>query len=342
MTIPQNSHDKADTPADVRARALVRVLADGRFRSGEELGEAAGVSRAAIWKLVEQLRELGLQVDSVKGRGYRLARPVELLEADTIAAELAQLCQASVPVEVLFRCKSTNAILLERARAGEDAQLLTTEIQYAGRGRWGRDWFAPFGSALCLSVLWRFPVLPYGLSGLSLAVAVGVAEALAQEEVPIRLKWPNDLMVDGRKLGGILIEVAGEVEGPCSVVIGLGINLAEAQAIGEQAQQAVVSLEDVIGDRALRRNRLAARLGAAVARTCRRFEAEGFAPFAPRWADFDLFAGEPVVLLLPGEEVRGIARGVDAGGALLLERDGELETRFSGDLRLRLRRDPVA
>lgn len=318
------------------------ALADGQFHSGEELGEAAGVSRAAIWKLVEQLRELGLQLESVRGRGYRLARPIELLDAQLIEAELGQDLLDPLPVEALFRCTSTNALLLERAKNGESAQLLTTEIQSAGRGRWGRNWFAPFGSALCISVLWRFPVLPFGLSGLSLAVAVGVADVLAEEGVPIRLKWPNDLLVDGRKLGGILVELAGEAEGPCAVVIGLGLNLTEAQAIGEHAEQPVAVLEDAIGDKALRRNRLIARLGAAIARTCERFQAEGFAPFASRWADYDLFAGQQVVLMFPGEEVRGVARGVDASGALLLERDGQLESRFSGDLRLRLRRDPLA
>lgn len=342
MTIPANSHDKSDAAADSRASALVKTLADGLFHSGQELGEAAGVSRAAIWKLVEQLRELGLKVESVKGRGYRLARPVELLDAESIVAEWQQLSESPLPTQVVFRCGSTNAVLLERARLGEGPQLLTTEIQFAGRGRWGRQWFSPFGSAMCLSVLWRFPALPFGLSGLSLAIATGVAEALAEDQIPIKLKWPNDLMINGNKLGGILIEVAGEVEGPCSVVIGLGINLTDAQIIGEQAQQQVAALDEVIGQAKIQRNRLVARLGAAIAKTCARFELEGFAPFAPVWADYDLFAGEPVVLLLPEEEVRGVARGVDASGALLLERDGQIETRFSGDLRLRMRRDPAA
>lgn len=133
-----------------RARALVAALADGGFRSGGDLGAAAGVSRAAVWKLVEQLRREGLAVDAVRGRGYRLQSPVELLDAALIAKHAARRADGNVPVEVRFRCSSTNALLLERARSGGPASVLATEIQSAGRGRWGRQWVAPFGTTLCL------------------------------------------------------------------------------------------------------------------------------------------------------------------------------------------------
>lgn len=325
-----------------RALALLGSLADGRFHSGQELGAAVGVSRAAMWKLVEQLRQQGVQIDAVAGRGYRLAQPVELLDAQALASALESALGKPLPVEVLFRCDSTNHVLLERARAGGETQLLTTEIQHAGRGRWGRSWTAPFGGALCLSLLWRFPPLPHGLAGLSLAIAIGVADALTALEAQVQLKWPNDIMLSGSKLGGILIEIAGEVEGPCAVVIGIGLNLACEETIASQAEQPVATLEQAIGTRARARNRLAGQIGAAMASVCERFAVDGFAPFAPQWQHYDAFADTPVVLMLPGEEVRGIARGVDARGALLLERDGRVETRFSGDLRLRLRRDTAA
>lgn len=325
-----------------RARALLASLADGQFHSGQELGAALGVSRAAMWKLVEQLRKHGIQIDAVAGRGYRMARPVELLDPLAIASAIESAFGKPLPVEVLFRCDSTNHVLLERARAGAEAQLLTTEIQRAGRGRWGRSWAAPFGSALCLSLLWRFPPLPHGLAGLSLAIAIGVAEMLAALEAPVQLKWPNDILLEGNKLGGILIEIVGEVEGPCAVVIGIGLNLACGETIAAQAEQPVATLEQAIGARAYARNSLAGQVGAAMASVCERFAVDGFAPFAPQWRHYDAFADMPVVLMLPGEDVRGIARGVDARGALLLERDGHVETRFSGDLRLRLRRDTAA
>lgn len=342
MVTAPNFRDKAGLPAGLRTRDLLELLVDGRFRSGDALGEAAGVSRAAVWKLVEQLRAKGLPIEAVKGRGYRLARPVELLDATAIAAELAAVYPEALPLEVLFECDSTNRILLERARTGAAVQALTTEIQSAGRGRWGRNWVAPFGSTLCLSVLWRFPVLAHGLAGLSLAVAVGVAESLEAEGAAIQLKWPNDLLFEGRKLGGILVEIVGEVEGPCAVVIGIGLNLEAGESIAAQAGQPVAALNESIGERARARNNLTARIAAAIANTCKQFETEGFSPFSQRWQRYDLFAGAPVVLILPNEEVRGIARGVDERGALLLERNGELEVRFSGDLQLRLRRDPAA
>jgi BirA family biotin operon repressor/biotin-[acetyl-CoA-carboxylase] ligase len=325
-----------DLVQDARLAGAVRVLADGRFHSGSALGSAAGVSRAAVWKLIERLRDVGVPVDAVRGRGYRLRQPVELLEAGSIGS------QVTIPVDVAFSCASTNGILLDRARAGEGNQVLLAELQSAGRGRWGRHWVSPFGSALCLSLLWRFPPLPHGLAGLSLAVGVCVAEALALAGAPVRLKWPNDLMLEGRKLGGILIEIAGEMDGPCAAVIGLGLNLTDSRTIADQAAQPAADLALAIGEGARQRNRLAALVVAAIERACRGFADQGLAPFLPLWQRYDMFFGSAVVLLLPDQEVRGIARGVDARGALLLERDGRIESCFSGDLRLRMRRDTTA
>lgn len=328
--------------AAARLSALVALLADGQFHSGDSIGQAAGVSRAAIWKLVEQLRALGLPIEAVRGRGYRLAEAVELLCAKTIAAELAGQYSQPLAVDVLFQCDSTNRVLMEKAKAGGDRQLLLTEIQTAGRGRWGRSWIAPFGSTLCLSLLWRFPILPHGLAGLSLAIAVGAAEALRQMGAPIQLKWPNDLLLDGRKLGGILVELYGEVNGPCAVVIGLGVNLSAVEEISAVAEYPVAGLDEALAKPSSQRNRIAAHLAAAMALSCERFSTEGFQPFMSQWNSLDLLAGEPVILALPREEVHGVARGVDSQGALLLERDGQLESRYSGDLRLRLRRASTA
>lgn len=333
----------AERPATApRLEALLALLADGCFHSGDAIGQAAGVSRAAIWKVVEQLRALGVPIEAVRGRGYRLPKPVELLAVDVIQQHLSQLGAPRLPLEVLLQCDSTNRVLLERAKAGEGNQLLTTEVQTAGRGRWGRLWIAPFGSTLCLSLLWRFPVLPHGLAGLSLAIGIVCAEALGRLGVGIRLKWPNDLLLDGRKLGGILVELVGEVSGPCSVVIGLGMNLADAELIAEDAGQPVAALSEADVGLARQRNLLLATLAAAMMHACERFAEEGFRAFHSQWLGYDHLAGKPVVLSLPREEVRGIARGVDTQGALLLEREGLVETWISGDLRLRLRHDASA
>lgn len=336
------STDRQTTDWEARARALVAALADGSFRSGSELGAAAGVGRAAVWKLVDQLREQGLAVDAVRGRGYRLQAPVELLDPATIETHAKRLGDADVPVKVRFRCSSTNALLLEAARSGAAAGVLATEIQSAGRGRWGRQWVAPFGKTLCLSLLWHLPPLRHGLPGLSLAVAVAVADALNRMGAPVRLKWPNDLLLGGRKLGGILIEIAGEFDGPCAVVIGIGLNLAGADLIAEQADQPVADLAQAVGRRAECRNEVAGAVVAALVGACRQYEVDGFSSFAPQWTHYDALLGEPVVLTLPQGDVRGIARGVDKHGALLLERNGRVETHFSGNLRLRLRRDTAA
>lgn len=321
---------------------VLAALSDGRFHSGAALAERLGVSRAAVWKQVEALRALGVPVDAVSGKGYRLPAAVQLLDGARIQASLARRGMP-VAVEVQLAVPSTNTCLLERAREGGPPQALLAEIQTAGRGRWGRGWRSGFGCGLYLSLSWRFPVVPSGLMGLSLACGAVIAERLrALGAADIGVKWPNDILTPAGKLGGILIELVGEPSGPCGVVIGVGLNLrlsvSERAAIG----QPVAELEQYLPGVSGRRNELAAELIAALAGMCEDFSRSGLAPYQARWREYDTLLGKPVILQLPDGPLEGVCEGIDASGALRLRTASGSESFVSGDVQLKLRHAPAS
>lgn len=326
---------------NVRGEALLALIADGALHSGAELAAELGVSRAAVWKLVGELRAHGVDVLSEPRRGYRLQTPAELLDGIRIAGVAAGRGPFPATVEVLFEVDSTNTRLYDEAPpyAGR-ARFLFAEIQHAGRGRRGRSWIAPFASGLTFSVAWTFAETPPGLPALGLAIGVAVAEALRELGAEgAGLKWPNDIVWRQRKLGGLLLQLRTEAGGPATVVIGLGLNLALPPGTREELALAgafpVADLREVMADRMPGRNELAGMLAAAIVASLEEFERDGFAPFAPRWSALDELAGEPVRVIQGESTVDGVARGADAQGALLVEVAGRLERFHSGDVSLR-------
>lgn len=317
---------------------LLPMLADGRFHSGSALASRLGISRAAVWKQVEQLRGWGVPVEAVTGRGYRLSSAVELLDPEVISASVSRQRQDPPAVEVQLVCSSTSSLLLERARANAPAQVLLAELQNAGRGRWGRQWQSHFGGGLYMSLLWRFSLVPAGLAGLSLASAVAVVDVLRRAGAEqVGLKWPNDIVSAQGKLGGILVELIGEPTGPCSVVIGVGLNVKVDEAQRREIDQPLADLHQFVGSAALARNQLAADLIVALAGVCESFPRHGLAPYRDRWTQYDSLRGRPVVLHLPGGQVEGTAAGIDERGALCLKTAEGTLTYFSGDVQLKLR-----
>lgn len=323
---------------------LVRRLADGALHSGEVLAAELGVTRAAVSKQARALRSWGLAVESAPRRGHRLVQPLDLLESSAMVPALAPATRDRLRrLETHDEIESTNSRLLEVADlpAGRfDACL--AEYQSAGRGRRGRGWIAPFGSGLCLSYAWLFREPPGELAALSLAAGVAALRALAACGVTgVRLKWPNDLLLDGGKLGGILCELRAEAAGPAYVVIGLGLNVrlpAEARARIADASAAdgglaPASLCDAGAPPS--RNLLAARLLDALTAMVLEFEQRGFAPFHAEWSDADALAGCAVRVLAPRGERAGVALGIAGDGALLLEIDGRREHVTSGEVSLR-------
>lgn len=326
-----------------RRADVLRLLADGAVHSGESLAAALGVSRAAVWKQVQQLDGWGLEVEAVPGRGYRLTRPLDLLDERALRSALPEAATARLrTLTVADEIDSTNEVLLAAPAlpAGRmDACL--AEFQTRGRGRRGRSWLAPFASGLCLSLSWTFRETPPQLSALSLAVGVGVLRALRALGVSgVGLKWPNDLLHALRKLGGILIELRAEAAGPAFVVIGLGLNVALPDAARAQVAAsglAVASLDDFCVA-VPSRSRLAAAVIGELERVLTEFEVRGFAPFADEWRTADALASRPAFVMQGETRVDGLARGIDEDGALLLEVAGSNRRFVSGEVSLR----PVA
>lgn len=319
--------------------ALLKLLADGAFHSGTALGERLGVSRAAVNKAVQGLVADGFDIHRVSGRGYRLGEPFVPLSGTAIRAHLAAR-GIDLPVEVLEQVDSTSQYLL-RTAADEDngARACLTETQAAGRGRRGRSWVATPYHNILLSLAWRFELGPAALTGLSLAAGVAVVEAL--EAFGVRgagLKWPNDVLLDGRKLAGLLVDLRGEAAGPSFAVFGLGLNVQLAARDAAHIDQPWASLQGLLPS-PVDRNRLAALLLAHLSDAFRRFEVQGFEAFRADWERRHLLAGQTVCVHTGQGEVSGTVEGIDAhGGLCVRDTHGERRVFHSGEVSLRAAR----
>ena len=314
---------------------LLEQLADGRFHSGEALGQQLGVSRSAIWKTLQQCEALGLEIHAVQGKGYRMATALELLRADKILAALpATMNDVPLQLDVRQELTSTNACLMEQADWHSKACL--AEYQQAGRGRRGRQWVSPFGANLYLSLGWRFLLDAAALAGLSLAVGVAIMRALETLEIRgVGLKWPNDIVHDGHKLGGILIEMRSESGGPSQVVIGVGLNVNMPASATAAVDQPCSDLQHCTPAK-ISRNALAAAVLAELVLACQVCEQGTITAYLEDWQRYDIHAGKEVSLLLPDERrISGLSRGIDSQGALLLERDGKVQRFSCGEVSLR-------
>lgn len=312
------------------------MLADGEFRSGEAMARVLGVSRASVWNALRALDASGIEIFRVRGRGYRLAEPLALLDRGAIMAALGRHARAFA-LEVVDRVESTNTLLMQRAEEGAaSGTAIAAEWQTAGRGRRGRQWHALPGATLTFSLLWRFEQGAGFLAGLSLAVGVAVQRALEASGVTeARLKWPNDVVWRGRKLAGILIEMHGDMLGPSAAVIGIGLNCRLPNVLLDRIDQPVADVVSA-GGSVSDRNRLLAMLLIELDRVLRSFAAEGFASTRDEWQRRHAYQGKPVRLTLPdGSAVNGTAEGVAENGALLLAtRSGRMRI-HSGEVSLR-------
>ncbi|MCG8428263.1 MAG: bifunctional biotin--[acetyl-CoA-carboxylase] ligase/biotin operon repressor BirA [Chromatiales bacterium] len=323
-----------------KRHTIIQLLADGKFHSGEELAAALGVSRAAIWKHLKQLKsDYSLTLFSVRGRGYRLSQPLELLDEAAILESISEDARARIDqLEVQQQIDSTNSYLMALGMTGAPSgYVCLAEQQTAGRGRRGRAWVSPFGSNIYLSILWRYNVGIAALSGISIAAGVAVAKALeAQGITGVGLKWPNDILVDGRKLAGLLMEVAGEQSGPSRVVLGVGLNTLLAADDAEDIDQPWIDLTRVAGDQKISRNHLSGLLISELIKMLSRFEAEGLTKVSQEWKRFDIYYDQPVVIKLSEQkQITGIHKGIDASGALLLQTGSEIKAYHGGEVSLR-------
>ncbi|HSN21310.1 MAG TPA: biotin--[acetyl-CoA-carboxylase] ligase [Usitatibacter sp.] len=322
--------------SELTFRAL-RALADGRFHSGEDMARALGRSRATLSEALKQAPELGVELFSVRGKGYKLAAPIEFLDANAIMARLATE-GSRVRLQVVDVVDSTSTRLLELAAAGAPSgTCLAAEWQSAGRGRRGRSWVATVGGSLTFSLLWRFERGAGHLGGLSLAGGVAVARALAECGVErAQVKWPNDVVTDFRKLAGILVETSGEIQGPTVAVVGVGVNYRLGERAMDRIDQPVADVASCAAP-APSRSALLAALLAHLGGALEDFDRRGFAGVRDEWRELHAYQGRPV-RVVPPRDAPFEARVADVApdGALVVETaDGRSVALASAEISLR-------
>ncbi|KJY78466.1 biotin--[acetyl-CoA-carboxylase] synthetase [Vibrio coralliilyticus] len=309
--------------------SILKALSQGGFHSGEELGDKFGVSRAAISKHIKGIQYWGVDVFRVQGKGYQLAKPMQLLDKEILQNSLTNR------VELIPIIDSTNQYLLDRVDSLESGSVCLAEYQAKGRGRRGREWVSPFGSNLYLSMFWRLDAGMAAAMGLSLVVGVAIVEALEEMGLAsVKLKWPNDLYYQDKKLAGILVEMSGQAGAAANLVIGMGLNLMMSEAT-EGITQPWASLDEVADNQQIDRNQLAISMITTLYKALDDYELYGMAGFVERWNRLDNFINRPVKLLMGPREIAGIARGINEQGAVLLETESGLETFIGGEISLR-------
>ncbi|MGF1752571.1 bifunctional biotin--[acetyl-CoA-carboxylase] ligase/biotin operon repressor BirA [Vibrio makurazakiensis] len=310
--------------------ALLKHLSDGEFHSGEALGDKIGISRAAISKHIKGIQEWGVDIYRVQGRGYQLAQQLELLDEDVIKGASDNSTISVIPV-----IDSTNQYLLDNVNNLESGSVCLAEYQSRGRGRRGRQWVSPFGSNLYLSMYWRLDAGMAAAMGLSLVVGVAVVEALEELGINgIKLKWPNDLYFNDKKLAGILVEMSGQAGGAANLVIGMGLNIAMESGT-DNIDQPWTSLTQVSPDPLPSRNTLAKSLIEALRSSLIDYEQNGMNEFVPRWNRLDNFLGRQVRLIIGPREIEGEVLGIDEQGAVVLKTEQGIQSFIGGEISLR-------
>jgi BirA family biotin operon repressor/biotin-[acetyl-CoA-carboxylase] ligase len=320
-----------------KQKKILSLLADGEFHSGTELAELLGVSRSAICKQLSGLAALGLHHSAVSGKGYRLDKPLELLESSKINAVLNDQNKVLIPtLEIHDSLDSTNSYLMEHSRNNAESGFVCfAEHQTAGKGRRGRQWVSPYGSNIYVSMLWRFQQGGItSTAGLSLAIGVAVIRALKLYGInDVGLKWPNDIYSQGKKLGGILIEVSGEADGPCAAVIGLGLNLFLPEHQAQTITQAWTDLTQISGEIPVLRNQLAGTLLNEMLAVVNGFEMDGIKAYLDEWRSYDCLKGKAANLFIGQQQIEGIVEGIDDKGLILIKKpDGLVQAFASGEV----------
>ncbi len=326
---------------NTKTKKLLHILSDGNLHSGASLGDALGVTRSAVWKFISQLKKTTrLEISAKTNQGYRLSHKIELLDIHQIKAYLSQRYHPYLDKTIIFdEIPSTNTYLLQQPQI-QDSQMYVclAEMQTAGRGRFNRPWISPFGNNICLSLLWRFLNDLTQLSGLSLAIAVSIVRAFKKYGIKERIdiKWPNDLFWQGRKLGGILIELRGEFHHNCDAVIGVGLNLYMDEKQTRASDFPLAHLTEITQN-TLKRNKVVGFLLEELLDALAIFQEQGLKPFMKEFESLDYTFNKPVKITHGQDIFYGTGRGIDENGCFLLEgEDGKIKNFICGEASLRL------
>ena len=318
---------------------LLKALLTGP-KSGVELAEQLGISRAAIWKRIEYLRQQGLAIEANDMHGYTLMQPIVLLDEASIIQTLDENLRPQIhSINICFETDSTQTQACHAEAVVEGIDVWLAEYQRAGQGRRGKVWQSPPMSNIYCSINRRFACSMADMSGFSLAAAVMIVEALSAIKITgLSLKWPNDIWLNAKKCAGLLIQLRGESGGPCDVTLGFGVNVSMSKKSGQQIDQAwtALSLET---DIELDRNKIIGNILSHLLIGFKQYEQQGFAAFIERWREYDGLVGKHISLALGSRVVEGVAQGVDADGALLVQQNEGLSRYHSGELSVRLVHD---
>lgn len=315
---------------------ILHQLADGKFHSGEALAQQFNVTRVTIWNAVQHAQGLGVEVFSVRGRGYKLPSAITLLNKEAVLQAIGEH-RSWFNLEVLDEVVSTNTYLMQAAAKGAPhVSCVVAHVQTNGRGRRGRTWVSHLGASLTFSLLWRFDCGAAALSGLSLAIGVALMRALNELGVAsAQLKWPNDVLVDNKKLAGILIDLQGDMDGPSAAVIGVGINFKLSEQALNRIDQPAVDISRV-SDAEINQSQLLGVVLKHFAEVLRHFEEHGFVGVRDEWLDYHAYHHKPVRLLLPdGRNIEGEVTGIADDGILLVETAFGLQRFSAGEISLR-------
>lgn len=306
----------------------------GDFVSGEQISRALGVSRTAVWKKIRILRDLGYEIEAVTSRGYRLLASPDLLMPAEIQSDLDTEVVGG-KVVCLQQADSTNMRAFELGEQGApEGTVVLADSQSLGKGRLGRRWESPAGVNLYASVLLRPAILPMEASQLTFVSAVAAVEAVAEiSGLPARVKWPNDILIGGKKVAGLLNEMSGESERINFVVLGIGVNLnMQPEQFPEDLRYPATSVAIELG-RPVSRIDFARLLIRRLDDLYGLYRREGFSPILRRWESHCDLIGRQVEVDLNGRLLRGTVSGLDPQGGLLVDSDGEQVQVLAGDVR---------
>lgn len=316
---------------------LLKLLADSQTHPCENLAQLMGVNRAAVHQIVDSLIASGIAVTVLPSDNYQLTHPIELLDRATIEAVMDERSRSLLTdLEILEDVDSTNLHLMRKAKNGAaSGYACLAEQQHAGRGRHGKNWVSPFACNIYLSLLWRMSARPLPLSTLSLLMGVAVARALQVIGVTdIALKWPNDVLWRGRKLAGILIEMASETTGQRHAVIGVGLNVAMPAKHAADIDQPWIDVHSILQNKTVHRNRFAGVILQHLLVALDNLQSISPAECLKEWEKFDVLKGQLITLRLHDQICQGVALGVDAKGALLVNHAGIVKRYQYGEVSL--------
>ncbi len=315
----------------------LEILSDGAIHSGEKIAQQMGCSRVSVWKAISQLKDIGVEVFSVRNKGYRVPSSLSILNEKQIQHELGEIAQF-INFELIHVIESTNSYLMQRANEKPHATVVATNFQTKGKGRRGRLWQSHLGESLAMSILWKFSKGASQLSGLSLVI--GIALQRAMRKIGIQnsfLKWPNDLLVKVEdsyyKIAGVLIELQGDMESRSSAVIGIGLNYQLSDRLRKKIDQPAMGIKALL-DQELHLNQLIAIVIREIIKILSDFDQQDFLSFKQEWLTYHAFDKKPISFLKAnGESVKGQVFDLGADGSLIIEKDsGEHESLLSGEV----------